>query len=136
MSHIITDSNPNTSPVTPLAFVKLVDLADDLRDPGSFLAMLEYCDDLPFDVKIALAVHAVTGITSFAATFAPEISKEQMARNILIGHGFAEFVKISDTLPEVALGILNSGRHILGFDQERTVLNSLPFVTIPVERVA
>ena len=59
-----------------------------------------------------------------------------MTRDILIEHGFTEFVKISDNLPDVALGILNSGRRILGFDQERTTLESLPFVTIPVERVA
>jgi hypothetical protein len=136
MSVSIQDQNTLASPVTPLAFLKLVDLAEDIRDPGSFLGMLEWCEDVPFDVKIALAVHAITGITSFAATFAPEISKEQMTRNILLGNGFAEFIQISDTLPAVALGILNSGRRILGFDQERTALDSLPFVTIPVERVA
>ena len=136
MSVSIQSKNTVINPATPLAFVKLIDLADDIRNPGTFFEMLVFCEDVPYDIKVAFAVHVAEGLAEFIIPFLIGPTVNQIVREILTDHGFADFVEMADTVPATALEILNSGRRLLGFDKRPTDVESLPFATVTKEQVA
>jgi hypothetical protein len=136
MSVSIQPENHRSTPASALGFISLIDLADDVSNPSTFFEMLGYCEDVPFDIKVAFAVYAAEGLASFILKLTPGANALDLTRTILQNEGFSEFVEMADTMPTTALSILNSGRRLLGFDHQVNTLQSLPFQVLAKEQVA